>query len=46
MQKKYVMQMTDQEWDELRSVVKELKDKGQEVRRAQILLKADAEGPS
>jgi hypothetical protein len=44
MQKKYVVRLTDQERDELRSVVKKLKGTGQKVRRAQILLKADAEG--
>ena len=46
MQKKYVVRLTDQERDELRSVVKKLKGTGQKVRRAQILLKADAEGPN
>jgi hypothetical protein len=44
MQKKYVVRLTDHERDELRSVVKKLKGTGQKVRRAQILLKADAEG--
>lgn len=46
MQKVYVVRLTDQERDELRSVVKKLKGTGQKVRRAQILLKADAEGPN
>jgi hypothetical protein len=46
MQKKYVVRLTDQERDELRDVVKKLKGTGQKVRRAQILLKADAEGPN
>jgi Homeodomain-like domain len=46
MRKKYVVRLTDQERDELRSVVKKLKGTGQKVRRAQILLKADAEGPN
>jgi hypothetical protein len=46
MQKKYVVRLTDQERDEVRSVVKKLKGTGQKVRRAQILLKADAEGPN
>ena len=45
MQKIYVVRLTDQERDELRSVVKKLKGTGQKVRRAQILLKADADGP-
>ena len=46
MRKKYVVRLTDQERDELGSVVKKLKGTGQKVRRAQILLKADAEGPN
>jgi len=45
MQKLYVVRLTDQERDELRDVVKKLKGTGQKVRRAQILLKADANGP-
>ena len=46
MQKLYVVRLTDQERDELRNVVKRLKGTGQKVRRAQILLKADADGPN
>jgi hypothetical protein len=46
MQKRYVVRLTDQERDELRHVVKKLKGTGQKVRRAQILLKADADGPN
>ena len=45
MQKRYVVRLTDQERSELRSVIKKLKGSGQKVRRAQILLKADADGP-
>ena len=45
MQKLYVVRLMDQERDELRSVVKKLKGTGEKVRRAQILLKADADGP-
>jgi Homeodomain-like domain len=45
MQKKYVVRLTDQERGELQSVIKKLKGTGQKVRRAQILLKADADGP-
>jgi hypothetical protein len=41
-----VVRLTDQERGELRSVVKKLKGTGQKVRRAQILLKADADGPN
>jgi hypothetical protein len=46
MQKKYIVRLTDQERDELKSVIKKLKGTGQKVRRAQILLKADADGPN
>jgi hypothetical protein len=46
MQKKYIVRLTDQERDELRGVIKKLKGTGQKVRRAQILLKADADGPN
>jgi hypothetical protein len=45
MQKRYVVRLTDQERGELRSVIKKLKGTEQKVRRAQILLKADADGP-
>ena len=46
MEKIYVVRLTDQERDELQMVIKKLKGTGQKVRRAQILLKADADGPS
>jgi hypothetical protein len=46
MQKKYVVRLTDQERNELQNIVKKLKGTGQKVRRAQILLKADADGPN
>jgi hypothetical protein len=45
MQKVYVVRLTEQERDELQSVIKKLKGTGQKVRRAQILQKADADGP-
>ena len=45
MQKKYVVRLSGEERDTLREVVKKLKGSGQKVRRAQILLKADANGP-
>jgi len=45
MQKKYIVRLTDEERDILRSVVKKLKGSSQKVRRAQMLLKADANGP-
>lgn len=46
MQKKYIVRLTDQERGELVAVVKKLKGTSQKVRRAQILLKADADGPN
>jgi len=46
MQKKYIVRLSDEERDTLKEVVKKLKGTGQKVRRAQILLKADANGPS
>ena len=46
MQKKYIVRLNDEERDTLREVVKKLKGTSQKVRRAQILLKADANGPS
>ena len=46
MQKKYVVRLTKQERNELREIIKNLKGTGQKVRRAQILLKADADGPN
>jgi hypothetical protein len=44
MQKKYVVRLTDEEREELARVVKKLNGTSQKVRRAQILLKADADG--
>lgn len=46
MEKKYIVRLNDQEREELTAVVKKLKGSGQKVRRAQILLKADADGPN
>jgi len=45
MQKKYVVRLTGEEREHLAAVVKKLNGTSQKVRRAQILLKADAEGP-
>ena len=45
MQKKYVVRLTESERRTLDDVIKKLKGTGQMVRRAQILLKADADGP-
>lgn len=46
MQKKYIVRLTDEERQELQVVVRKLKGTSQKVRRAQILLKADADGPN
>src|SRR5260370_42015848 len=46
MRKLSIVRLTKQERVELRSVVKKLTGTGQKVRRAQILLKADAGGPN
>jgi len=46
MEKKYIVRLTDDERDTLNSVVKKLKGSSQKVRRAQMLLKADADGPN
>lgn len=44
MPKKYIVRLSDTEQDELRTVIKQLSGRSQKVRRAQILLKADANG--
>jgi len=46
MEKKYIVRLTDEERDTLSSVVKKLKGSSQKVRRAQMLLKANADGPN
>src|ERR1700740_3641902 len=46
MNKKYIVRLTDQERDELAAVIKKFKGTTQKVRRAQILSKADADGPN
>lgn len=46
MQKKYIVRLSDAERQVLREVVRKLKGTSQKVRRAQILLKADANGPA
>jgi hypothetical protein len=46
MRKKYVVRLTAEERTELEQVVRKLKGTSQKVRRAQILLKADAYGPN
>jgi len=46
MRKKYIVRLTDAERATLAEVVKRLKGSSQKVRRAQVLLKADADGPA
>ena len=45
MKKKYIVRLSAEERRELAETVKKLKGSSQKVRRAQILLKADANGP-
>ena len=45
MLKQYIVRLTNEERQTLRGVVKKLSGSSQKVRRAQILLKADADGP-
>jgi hypothetical protein len=44
-QKKYIVRLTDEERQLLEGIVRKFKGSSQKVRRAQILLKADADGP-
>jgi hypothetical protein len=46
MQKKYIVRLSKEERNTLQEVVKKFKGSSQKVRRAQILLKADADGPA
>ena len=46
MNKKYVVRLSEQERQTCTDVVKKLKGTSQKVRRAQILLKSNADGPS
>lgn len=45
MNKKYIVRLSDEERGECQEVIKNLKGSSQKFRRAQILLKADADGP-
>lgn len=45
MNKKYIVRLSDEERTVLHEVIKQLKGSSQKVRRAQILLKADVDGP-
>lgn len=44
--KKYIVRLSDEERAACQSVIKTLKGSSQKVRRAQMLLKADADGPA
>jgi hypothetical protein len=46
MRKKHIVRLSSSEREELENVAKKLKGTSQKVRRAQILLKADVEGPN
>lgn len=46
MEKKYIVRLNDSERERLQSVIKKLSGSSQKVRRAHILLKADADGPA
>jgi hypothetical protein len=46
MNKKYIVRLSDQERQTCQEVIKKLKGSSQKVRRAHLLLKADAEGPA
>lgn len=46
MRKKYIVRLSAEDRQVLGDVVKKLKGSSQKVRRAQILLKADADGPA
>src|SRR5262245_24386599 len=45
MNKKFIVRLSDEERRACRDVIKNLKGSSQKVRRAQILLKSDADGP-
>src|SRR5262245_18655805 len=46
MNKKYIVRLSDEERGICQAMIKTLKGSSQKVRRAQILLKADADGPA
>ena len=46
MNKKFIVRLSDEERAGCQEVIKKLKGSSQKVRRAQILLKADADGPA
>ena len=46
MEKRYVVRLTDEERSLLKAVVKKFKGSSEKVRRAQVLLAADSDGPN
>ncbi len=46
MNKKYIVRLSDEERGVCQDIVKRLKGTSEKVKRAQILLKADADGPA
>ena len=46
MNKKYIVRLADAEREQLEAIVKKLSGGAEKVKRAQILLKADADGPN
>ena len=46
MNKKFIVRLSDEERAVCREIIKKLKGSSQKVRRAQIVLKADADGPA
>jgi hypothetical protein len=46
MRKKYIVRLTEEERQKCQEIIRKLKGTSQKVRRAQILLKADADGPA
>ena len=46
MKKKYIVRLSEEERSILQEIIKKLKGGSQRVRRAQILLKTDADGPN
>ena len=45
MNKKYIVRLSDEERGVCQEIVKRLKGSSEKVKRSQILLKADADGP-
>lgn len=46
MNKKYIVRLMDEEREQLEGIVKTLAGASEKVKRAQILLKANADGPN